>query len=153
MDRSTYTWPRHSLEIGGQLHTLAALPPGKQPPSTHWIGRWVGPRTGLDNLKKRKFCPYQDLNSNSSAIQPVTTHYTNCTIPTRWWYVVGTDIPTFESKIKLTTNFQQSTYLQQNLLASFNVPIMRGCPVLQMLLPQPELGHTDRHGQGEDGEP
>jgi hypothetical protein len=24
-------------------------------PCTHWIGGWVGPRTGLDDVEKRKF--------------------------------------------------------------------------------------------------
>jgi hypothetical protein len=24
-------------------------------PGTHWIGGWVGPRAGLENLEKRKF--------------------------------------------------------------------------------------------------
>jgi hypothetical protein len=33
----------------------AALAPGKEPPGTHWIGRWVGPRAGLDDVEKRKF--------------------------------------------------------------------------------------------------
>jgi hypothetical protein len=27
----------------------------KEPPDTHWIGNWVGPRAGLDNEEKRKF--------------------------------------------------------------------------------------------------
>jgi hypothetical protein len=35
------------MRVGGQLHALAALPPGKRP-GTHCIGGWVGPRTGLD---------------------------------------------------------------------------------------------------------
>jgi hypothetical protein len=25
------------------------------PPRTHWIGGWVDPRAGLDNVEKRKF--------------------------------------------------------------------------------------------------
>jgi hypothetical protein len=28
---------------------------GETAPSTHWIGGWVDPRAGLDNLEKRKF--------------------------------------------------------------------------------------------------
>jgi hypothetical protein len=31
------------MEVSGQLHAPAALPPGKEPPGTHWIGGWVGP--------------------------------------------------------------------------------------------------------------
>jgi hypothetical protein len=40
--------------VGGQHHTLAALPLGKKP-NTHCIGGWVGPRTGLDGCGKS--CP------------------------------------------------------------------------------------------------
>jgi hypothetical protein len=35
------------MEVSGQLHASAALPPGKAT-GTHWIGGWVGPRAGLD---------------------------------------------------------------------------------------------------------
>jgi hypothetical protein len=35
--------------MSGQFHATAALPPG-----THWIGGWVDPRAGLDEVKKRK---------------------------------------------------------------------------------------------------
>jgi hypothetical protein len=33
-------------EMIGQLHAPAALHPG-----THWIGGWLGPRAGLDNME------------------------------------------------------------------------------------------------------
>jgi hypothetical protein len=35
--------------MNGQHHAPAALPPG-----THWIGGWVGPRAGLEDVEKRK---------------------------------------------------------------------------------------------------
>jgi hypothetical protein len=28
---------------------------GERAPGTHWIGYWVGPRVGLDDMEKRKF--------------------------------------------------------------------------------------------------
>jgi hypothetical protein len=31
------------------------IDPRFQAPGTHWIGGWVGPRAGLDNVGKRKF--------------------------------------------------------------------------------------------------
>jgi hypothetical protein len=46
--RSTFSWPRHKLEVSGQLHAPAALPPGKDPPvpldrtldeAQNWSGR------------------------------------------------------------------------------------------------------------------
>jgi hypothetical protein len=30
---------------------------GERAPATHWIGGWVGPRTGMDDLERRKFLP------------------------------------------------------------------------------------------------
>jgi hypothetical protein len=30
--RSTFSWSPHQLEVSGQLHAPAALPPGKEPP-------------------------------------------------------------------------------------------------------------------------
>jgi hypothetical protein len=39
----------------GQLHAPAALLPGERAPGIHWIGGWLGPRAGLDDMKKRKF--------------------------------------------------------------------------------------------------
>jgi hypothetical protein len=32
-----------------------SLTPGETAPGTHCIAGWVGPRTGLDDVKKRKF--------------------------------------------------------------------------------------------------
>jgi len=41
------------LEVSGQFHALATLPPEKSP-SNHWLGGWVGSRAGLDVLGRRK---------------------------------------------------------------------------------------------------
>jgi len=38
------------MEVSGQLHTPAALPPGKEP----WTGDWVGPTAVPDVVVKRK---------------------------------------------------------------------------------------------------
>jgi hypothetical protein len=37
--------------------------PGKRPPppGTHWIGGWVGPRIGLDDVEKRETLPLPGL--------------------------------------------------------------------------------------------
>jgi hypothetical protein len=35
--------------------------PGERAPCTHWLGGWVGPRTGLDDVEKRKFLIVQGL--------------------------------------------------------------------------------------------
>jgi hypothetical protein len=46
-----------STLVGGEW--LASRPgrftPGERAPGTHWIGGWVKPRAGLDDVEKRKF--------------------------------------------------------------------------------------------------
>jgi hypothetical protein len=54
MDRSTFSWPWHQLEVSCQLHDPTALP-RERFPSTHWTGGWLGPRARLDDAEKRKF--------------------------------------------------------------------------------------------------
>jgi hypothetical protein len=41
-----------SVLVGGEW---SATRPGRFIPGTHWIGGWVGPRAGLDDMEKRKF--------------------------------------------------------------------------------------------------
>jgi hypothetical protein len=36
---------------------------GKTAPDIHWIGGWVGPRAGLDDVERENFLPYRDSNS------------------------------------------------------------------------------------------
>jgi len=42
------------MEISGQLHAPAALTARERAHGTHWIGGWVGPRSSLDMVAKRK---------------------------------------------------------------------------------------------------
>jgi hypothetical protein len=41
------------MEVSGQFQAPAALPSEERTPGTQWIGGCVGPRTGLDDVKKR----------------------------------------------------------------------------------------------------
>jgi hypothetical protein len=45
------------------------LTPGERAPGTHWIGGWVGPRTGLNIVDKRNIFP-PAANPNP-AVRPV----------------------------------------------------------------------------------
>jgi hypothetical protein len=45
--------------------------------STHWIGRCVDSRAGLDDMENLKFLPYRDSNSKPLGMQPVAGRYTN----------------------------------------------------------------------------
>jgi hypothetical protein len=49
------------MEVSGQLHAPVALPPGRGASGTLWLGGWVGPRTGLDDLEERKFLTLSGL--------------------------------------------------------------------------------------------
>jgi hypothetical protein len=44
--------------------------PGERAPSTHWIGGWVNPRAGLDDVERRKFLTYHDSKFDLSVFQP-----------------------------------------------------------------------------------
>jgi hypothetical protein len=69
MYRSTFSWPRYWLEVSGQLHAPAALAPEKSP-GTHFIGGWVDPRAGLDDMEKWKFFTLPGLGTPASPGRP-----------------------------------------------------------------------------------
>jgi hypothetical protein len=58
------------MEVDGQRHAPAALPPGKRS-VTHFIGEWVGPRAGLNGCRKISSPPGFDLRT----VQPVASRY------------------------------------------------------------------------------
>jgi hypothetical protein len=54
-------------QVSGQF-----LAPGKDPPSTHWLGGCVETRDGLVAVERRKFfCPYREFNYDFSVGQSV----------------------------------------------------------------------------------
>jgi hypothetical protein len=54
MHSSTFSRPRHLLEVWSASR-LGPLYPGERAPGIHWIGGWMGPGAGLDDVEKRKF--------------------------------------------------------------------------------------------------
>jgi hypothetical protein len=50
---------------------LCRFTPEERTPGTHWIGGWVDPRVGLDDVDNRKFLTLRDSNSDPSVVQPV----------------------------------------------------------------------------------
>jgi hypothetical protein len=46
-----------SVLIGGEWSASrpGRFTTGEKDPGTHWIGRWVNPRAGLEDVEKRKF--------------------------------------------------------------------------------------------------
>jgi hypothetical protein len=63
------------MEVGGQSHVPAAIPPGKNP-GMHCIGGWVGPRAGLDGCEKSR-PPFPPPGFYPRSIQPVACRYTD----------------------------------------------------------------------------
>jgi hypothetical protein len=56
------------MEVSGQFHVLAALPPGEIAPDAHWIRGWVGPRASLGDVETRKIYPYRNSHSETSVV-------------------------------------------------------------------------------------
>jgi hypothetical protein len=78
----------HFLGLGASLRWVISFMPlplyrrGKCP-GIHWIGGWVGPRAGLDDVEKGKFLTLQVLELRPLVVQPVANRYTDYAIPTR----------------------------------------------------------------------
>jgi hypothetical protein len=56
-----------SALVGGELSASRPVrfTPREKFPGTHWIGDWVGPRTGLHDMEKRKFLTLAGLELRS----------------------------------------------------------------------------------------
>jgi hypothetical protein len=48
-----------SALVGGEWSASRSgrFTPGERAPGTDWIGGWVGPKTGLDDVERRTSCP------------------------------------------------------------------------------------------------
>jgi hypothetical protein len=49
-------------------------------PSIYWKGGCVGPRIGLEDVRREKFCPYRYSNSDLTVVQSSASRYTDCVI-------------------------------------------------------------------------
>jgi hypothetical protein len=66
------------MEVSGQLHSPAALPPRERAPRTNWIGGWVGLRAVLDAVVKRKIpSPSRESNPRTLIVEPAAQRYTD----------------------------------------------------------------------------
>jgi hypothetical protein len=62
--------------------TPRPLYPGERAHVARWIGGWVGPKAGLDDVERRKTFPLPGLrNSDPSAVHPEASRYTDCATP------------------------------------------------------------------------
>jgi hypothetical protein len=51
--------------------------PGEITPCTHWIGGWLGPRAGLDDVVKIKFLNLLGHELDTSVVHPVASRSTD----------------------------------------------------------------------------
>jgi hypothetical protein len=75
---STLSWTSDLCGSGDQRYGPAALSSGKRP-GIHFIGGWVGLKTGLDGCRKIDLQPGFDPRT----VQPVAGRCTNWAIPAR----------------------------------------------------------------------
>jgi hypothetical protein len=72
------------MEVSGQLHAPAALPPGKEPhlPVEQEAG-WA-PEPVWATWRSENDCFHRDSNSDRSVVQPEAISYTDCAIQFLW---------------------------------------------------------------------
>jgi hypothetical protein len=72
-----------SAVVGGKwsVSRPGRFTPGDKFPDAHRKRGWVGPKTGLDDVGKRKFLTLPGLELRSLVVQPVANRYTDCAIP------------------------------------------------------------------------
>jgi hypothetical protein len=71
------------MEVSGQVHAMATLSPGNISSGNHWIGGWVGPRTRLETVTKRKTpSTRQESNPGHLIVQTAASPYTFWAITT-----------------------------------------------------------------------
>jgi hypothetical protein len=61
------------MEVSGQLHGPAALPPRERAPDTHWLRDWVGPGGRAGEEKNSQFLPGIEPLITQSVAQRYTT--------------------------------------------------------------------------------
>jgi hypothetical protein len=57
------------------------LNPRERAPGTHWIGSWVDPRVGLDDMENWKFLTLQGLEHQPLGRPARSHHHADCAIP------------------------------------------------------------------------
>jgi hypothetical protein len=78
--RYSSTYSLTSALDGGEWSTSrpGRFTPRERAPGTHWIGGWVGPRTVLDAVVKRKIpSPRRESNPRSLIVQLAAQRYTD----------------------------------------------------------------------------
>jgi hypothetical protein len=69
------------MEVSGQLHASADLPPGKEPPVPIRYETGWAPDQVWTTWRRENSWPYRDSNTDPSAVQPVASLCTDWAIP------------------------------------------------------------------------
>jgi hypothetical protein len=77
------------MEVSGQLHAPAALPPRERAPGTQWIGGWVGPRAVLDTVMKKIPSPRRESNRSTPIVQTVSQRYTDWAVTALICFIIA----------------------------------------------------------------
>jgi hypothetical protein len=102
-----FLWPSHNMKWSASRP--ARFTPRERAPSTHWVGGWVGLRSGLDAVVKRKFpAPVGTRTPDHPARSPALYH----------WAIPAHAVHTH------THSNTQENYLT-SLFASFHGPMAR----------------------------
>jgi hypothetical protein len=56
------------MEMSGQVHGFSPLTPSERAHGTHWIGGYVGLRTSLDAVEKRKIRLINEITMTTAYI-------------------------------------------------------------------------------------
>jgi hypothetical protein len=67
--------------VSGQLHAPAVFNPGERAHGTHWIGGWVDPRAGQDDLEKKKLLTLSGLELRILSLPAQASRYTDYVTP------------------------------------------------------------------------
>jgi hypothetical protein len=68
----------HILELGAKRRSVVSFMPRPLYPCTNRTGDWVGSRTDLDDVEKRKISPQLGLEVRPLGIQPIARRYIDC---------------------------------------------------------------------------
>jgi hypothetical protein len=118
MLRSTHSWPLRQMALSGLLDTRVASPTRKVASGTHWIGFWVGPRTGLDDIEKRKFL----ILSGSQIPTPTASSPWSVAVPTALPHLqLSGKVPNYQQNMRQLVKSEQDSCFGMNFHAAYIV--------------------------------
>ena len=93
------------MEVGGQRHAPAALPPGKIP-GTHCTRSWVGPRANMDSTES-----FAHTRIGSPGRRPVGSLSTQCAIPVHPSEILVNEVALGQVLLSLYFGFAVSIFI------------------------------------------